>query len=212
VCLAAGFFADTLRVVRWGVAADTATAAEVAAARAEHGLAGRYVLFSGTLEPRKNVPALLAAFASVETGDVDLVIAGPTGWNEDVGPAVAALGSRVHLLGFVPRSQLAALMAGASAVCYPSLREGFGLPVLEAMVQGTPVVTSRGTATEEVGGDAALLVEPRDVASIAEGLDRVLGDSALAADMAARGRARAAAYTWRAAADAYLDVYEEAAG
>jgi glycosyltransferase involved in cell wall biosynthesis len=83
--------------------------------------------------------------------------------------------------------------------------------VLEAMAHGAPVVTSRGTATEEVAGDAAVLVDPHDVTSIAEGLDRVLGDPALAADLSARGRARAATYTWSAAAAGYLDAYAEAA-
>jgi glycosyltransferase involved in cell wall biosynthesis len=210
-CVAAGFDQARLRVVPWGVRVEPASADDVRAARRAHGLDRPYVLFCGTVEPRKNLPALLDAFGRIERRDVDLVLAGPAGWNEDLEPARRALGGRIHLLGFLPRQRLDALLAGASAVCYPSRREGFGLPVLEAMAQGAPVVTSTGTATEEVAGDAAVLVDPADTASIAAGLARVLDDADLAAELRQRGRARAAQFPWSASADAYQAVYEEAA-
>ncbi|MEO7557030.1 MAG: glycosyltransferase family 1 protein [Acidimicrobiales bacterium] len=210
-CLRAGIDDARLRVVPWGVDAEPATAADIERARARHGLDRPYVLFCGTVEPRKNLPALLQAFAGLERPDTDLVLVGPDGWNEDIGPAVARLGPRVRPLGFRPRSELLALLAGAAVVCYPSRREGFGLPVLEAMAQGAPVVTSRGTATEEVAGKAAVLVDPADVGSIAAGLKRVLDDDRLARELSERGRARAASYTWERAAERYAAVYAEAA-
>jgi glycosyltransferase involved in cell wall biosynthesis len=103
-------------------------------------------------------------------------------------------------------------MAGAAAFCFPSLAEGFGLPVLEAMVAGAPVVTSAGTACAEVAGDAALLVDPLDVDSLAGGLDQVLDDADLADRLRAAGRARAATFTWSAVADAAVAAYTDTAG
>ena len=104
------------------------------------------------------------------------MLAGPRGWNEDIDPLVAALGDRVHAVGFVAPDELRALYAGAEVFCFPSLAEGFGLPVLEAMAQATPVVTSAGTATAEVAGDAGILVDPRDPDALAEALDALLAD------------------------------------
>ncbi|MGI8662369.1 MAG: glycosyltransferase family 4 protein [Acidimicrobiales bacterium] len=209
-CVAAGFAPERLRVIPWGVRVAAATTADVAQAQLELGLDRPYVLFCGTVEPRKNLPALLDAFGRVAHHDALLVLAGPTGWNEDIAAARAKLGDRVRVVGFQPRDKLDALIAGAAVVAYPSRQEGFGLPVLEAMAQGAPVVTSRGTATEEVAGDAAMLVDPGDAASIAAGLDAVLSDPVLAADLRARGRARAESFTWEAAAASYAELYREA--
>ncbi len=212
-CEAAGFDRDRLRVVPWGVRRAEVTPAQVATVRRRHRLSERYVMFTGTLEPRKNLAGLVDAFASIATAHpcVELVLIGPDGWNEDLAGRLrrANLEARAKPLGFVPDADKWALYAGAAVFCYPSHREGFGLPVLEAMAQGAPVVTSAGTATEEVAGGAGLLVEPRDTPAIANALSQVLDDAELATDLSRRGRERAAAFTWEAAADATAAAYAE---
>jgi glycosyltransferase involved in cell wall biosynthesis len=153
-CLAAGIDDDRLRVVPLGTDTEPASLGAIADAKARFGLRRPYIAWVGTFEPRKNVSGLLTAFAIVaqRNPELELVLVGPSGW----GPQLTALAermdagarARVRALGFLPDAQRNAVVAGASAFCYPSTREGFGLPVLEAMVQGTPVVTSQGTATE----------------------------------------------------------------
>jgi glycosyltransferase involved in cell wall biosynthesis len=211
-CVAAGYDADRLRVVPYGVRVEPASAADVERVRRAHRVDRPYVLFCGTVEPRKNLGRVIEAFRRMNHADLDLVLAGPAGWKEDVQAGLDGLGARARALGFVPMPDLAALYAGATLVVYPSLREGFGLPVLEAMAQGAPVVTSRGTATEEAAGDAAVLVDPHDVDAIAEALDRVVGDGELAGRLRAAGRARAAAHTWERTAELMAAVYAEAVG
>jgi glycosyltransferase involved in cell wall biosynthesis len=210
-CVAEGFDAAMLRVVPLGVRTTPTTLDEVARARTKHGLANPYVFFSGTVEPRKNLPRLLRAFAKVKRPDVDLVLAGPAGWNESLRADLAPIEARVHALGFVDRAELFALFAGAEVFCYPSIKEGFGLPVLEAMVQGTPVVTSAATSTAEVAGDAGLLVDPLDEQAIADALERVLDDPVLADQLARAGEARAAMFTWERTAELTMAAYTEAA-
>jgi glycosyltransferase involved in cell wall biosynthesis len=146
---AAGLDPAKLRLVPLGIdPVERPPAAAVDAVRRRLGLADRpYLLFVGTLEPRKNLARLLAAYRSLDL-EQQMVVVGPEGWGDEAPRA----GER--RLGFVDEATKAALYEGADAVCYPSLREGFGLPVLEAMAHGAPVVTSRGTATAEVGGDA----------------------------------------------------------
>jgi glycosyltransferase involved in cell wall biosynthesis len=208
-CVAAGIERDRLRLVPWGVAPSTVTEQDVRRVLARYELDRTYVLFAGTVEPRKNLPRLLDAFARVPT-DVDLVLAGPSGWNESIDAQLAALGSRVRPLGFVGRVDLDALLAGASVFCYPSVREGFGLPVLEAMAQGTPVVTSAGTSTAEVAGDTGRLVDPLDVDAIAGAIHGLLADPDEAARLGAAGRERAKTFTWEHSADLVAAVYREA--
>jgi glycosyltransferase involved in cell wall biosynthesis len=116
----------------------------------------------------------------------------------------------VHVLGFVERDVLEALLAGADVFCLPSLKEGFGLPVLEAMSQGAAVVTSKGTSTAEVAGDAAILVDPLDETAIAAAIEQLLEDRALAERLSVAGQARAATYTWERTAAATMAVYAEA--
>ena len=210
-CVAEGFDAAKLRVVPLGVNAAAATPDEVARVRTKHGLVNPYVFFSGTVEPRKNLPRLLRAFAKVKRRDVDLVLSGPTGWNESLQKDLAPIAGRVHALGFLDRSELFALHAGAEVFCYPSIKEGFGLPVLEAMVQGTPVVTSIATSTAEVAGDTGVLVDPLDEDAITGALDRVLGDPALAEQLGRAGQARAATFTWERTADLTRAAYAEVA-
>jgi glycosyltransferase involved in cell wall biosynthesis len=209
-CEAAGFSSGKIRVVPHGIDAAPVSDERIAAAKAAYSLERPYVLWTGTVEPRKNLPRVVGAFKQLESG-CDLVLAGPQGWNEDLDALVGGLGSRIKWIGFVGQNDLPALYAGARAFCWPSLLEGFGLPVLEAMAQGTPVVTSSGTSMAEVANGAALLVDPRSVDSIAEGLDRVLRDEALARTLAQAGRARARQYSWDRAAELTVAAYKEVA-
>jgi glycosyltransferase involved in cell wall biosynthesis len=210
-CRRAGFDERRLRLVPWGVRAAPASEADVEASRRRHGLVRPYVLFCGTIEPRKNLPRVIEGFRRADVPGLDLVLAGPQGWNEDIGRLLDPLDGRAHALGFVPGDELGPLYAGAAAVVYPSLREGFGLPVLEAMAQGAPVITSLGTATEEVAGDAALLVDPHDSRAIAEAIAALMRDRELASRFADAGRARAATYSWDRTAERMAAVYAEAA-
>lgn len=206
-CRSNGFGADRVKVVPWGVSGVRATEAEIERALRRLELDAPYLLWTGTVEPRKNLPRLVEAFLSMDT-DLTLVLAGPKGWNEDLGTLIAQGGKRIRALGFVEPDDLRALYAGARAFCYPSLFEGFGLPVAEAMAQGTPVVTSRGTATEEAAGGAAVLVDPRDPDSIAGGIAEALrsGDTLRDASLA-----RAADLTWAACAERMHAIYAETA-
>jgi glycosyltransferase involved in cell wall biosynthesis len=180
--------------------------------RRAHCLDAPYVLHVGTAEPRKNLSGLLDAFARLDRAGVDLVLVGPDGWG-DAGDALPTrLQQRVRRLGFVSEHDKAALYAGAAVFCYPSVWEGFGLPVLEALAQGAPVVTSRGTATEEVAGDAALLVDPHDPVELADALRRLLDDTDLAADLRRRGPARAAAFPWSQTATLTAEAYAAVLG
>ncbi|CAN5803079.1 glycosyltransferase family 1 protein [soil metagenome] len=213
-CRSAGFDPARLRVVPWGVDATPAPPADVERVRATYRLDRPYVLFTGTVEPRKNLPRLLDACAALAGDPADLVLTGPSGWNEDLSPLLAGMGAgraeRVRALGFVPRADLAALLAGADVLCYPSLREGFGLPVLEAMAQGTAVVTSSGTATEEVVGDAGVLVAPLDTAAITVALGTLLADPDCRRQLGERGKAVAAEATWARTAERTVAAYREA--
>jgi glycosyltransferase involved in cell wall biosynthesis len=207
-CVSEGFERARLRMVPMGVNATEATDEDIAEARNRYGLGRPYIMWSGTVEPRKNLPRLLTAFASLGH-DHDLVLVGPTGWNEDLAPLVEPLGDRVKALGFVPHRDLGPLYAGAALFCFPSLAEGFGLPVLEAMAQGTPVVTSKGTSTEEIAGDAGVLVDACDADSIAQGMNNLLTDEDLMTKLKAAGKERAAAYPWSRTARLTADCYRE---
>ena len=208
-CAEHGFDPDRIRTVPWGVDITPTSEREVEVIKQELGLDSRYVLWTGTIEPRKNLPRLVDAFFCLDT-DAHLVLAGPQGWNEDVQALVGRSPERIRPLGQVEPDVLRALYAGAAAFCYPSLFEGFGLPVLEAMAQGAPVVTSRGISTEEVAGGAAILVDPHEPTSIAEGLQRLLDDPQLAELHSAAGRARAAEMSWDACAERMESIYAEA--
>jgi glycosyltransferase involved in cell wall biosynthesis len=157
---------------------------------------GDYVLAVGTLEPRKN---LAAAVDAARLAGVELRVAGAVGWG-----GVAAPG----WVGEPSDAQLAGLLRGARCLVYPSLYEGFGLPVLEAMACGTPVVTSRGGATEEVAGRAAVLVDPRDPSAIAAGIEEA---GRRRDELVAAGRARAAGFTWSRSADLVEALWRELA-
>jgi glycosyltransferase involved in cell wall biosynthesis len=172
-----------------------------------------FVLSVGTLEPRKNLIRLIRAYRQVAP-DVPhaLVLAGGDGWHgteldTELGRGGAG---RIVRTGRVDAADLDALYRRAGAFVYPSLYEGFGLPVLDAMSRGVPVVTSNTSALAELAGDHAILVDPTDIAELAEGLHRVLTDHGAAADLTARALSHAAAYTWEATARATLDAYQAA--
>jgi glycosyltransferase involved in cell wall biosynthesis len=160
---------------------------------------GDYVLAVGTLEPRKNLPRLVEA---ARRRNIELRVVGARGWG-----GVELVGNGVRWLGEVSDAELARLYRGALCVAYPSLYEGFGIPVLEAMACGVPVVTTRGTAMEEVADGAAVLVDTRDPAEIAEGIERAAAERD---QLVGRGLERARAFRWDAVAAATVAVYREA--
>ena len=208
-----GVDAARVRVTPWGVPPDMAHgaapgAADVACRR--HELPARYILYVGTIDRRKDVGTLLQALARLDARlslvVVGTVIAGRT----DFAAQVERLGlrSRVRVLGYVPRSDLPGLYAGAAAFVYPSLWEGFGLPVLEAMACGVPVVTYNVSSLPEVAGDAAVLLDPPVKANVlATALARVLEDASFRSELIARGHARARTFDWRDTARATLAAY-----
>jgi glycosyltransferase involved in cell wall biosynthesis len=209
-CIAYGFDPGCLRLVPWGVDERPATSDEIERVRSDYRLGNPFVLWTGTVEPRKNLPVLIEAFRRLDRHGVELVLVGPTGWNEDLRSHLGTAAGRVRILGFVSDDDKRALYAAASVFCLPSLKEGFGLPVLEAMAQATPVVTSAGTATAEVAGDAAILVDPSDPVALTEALASVLDDATLAARLSAASRARAIEFPWARTADLLADAFHEA--
>jgi len=191
--------------------------AAVEQALARHGLGRPYVFTVGVLEPRKNLRHLIEAFrrlpAQVRESHL-LVVAGAAGWLAEDPRRLAeeaGVAAQVRLLGEVPAEDLPALYAGAAVLAYPSLYEGFGLPPLEAMACGTPVVASNGSSLPEVVGEAGVLVDPHEPDSIRDGLVSVLTDPARRQALCAAGLARAAAFTWERAARETLALYGRAA-
>jgi len=191
---------------------ETESASRIAAVQSRHALKPGYLLFVGTLQPRKNVGRIVQAFERLPAHIADgrqLVIAGKAGWRTDEIVATlraAAAGGRVRWLDYVDEGDLRALYQGAAAFVFPSLYEGFGLPVLEAFASGTPVVTSTTTSLPEVAGDAALLIDPTDVDALAAAMASVIDDSGLANRLRAAGRERARAFTWARCASETIAV------
>ena len=189
----------------------------VASARERYRLPERYLLFVSTIEPRKNLTRLLQAFERVHAAGLTdaLVIVGKRGWlYGDFFAAVEKSPVRQVVIfpGFVPDADLPAVYAGAQALAFPSLYEGFGLPVLEAMACGAPVVCSNRSSLPEVAGDAALLVDPLDVDALAAALAQVLSDETLRREMRARGLTQAAQFSWERTARETLAVYQKVRG
>ena len=167
-----------------------------------------YVLFVGTLEPRKNLETLLDAWVAVRPElrhKFDLVVAGPRGWISDA--AFARVRAESNYLGYVAETQMPGLVAGAALLAYPSLYEGFGFPVVQAMAAGVAVVASNNSCLPEIAGDAALLVDPRSAAEIAAALNRLLESESERAELAKRGRARAERYRWERCAAESLEFF-----
>jgi glycosyltransferase involved in cell wall biosynthesis len=189
-------------------------AGDLARFRAEHGLRRPFVLYVGTLEPRKNVPALLRAFATIASEvPHELILVGAEGWlTGEIHATLATLrlGDRVRLTGYGDPATLPGWYGAADLFVYPSRFEGFGLPPLEAMACGTPVIVSNAASLPEVGGDAVLTVDPDDIDGLAAAMHRMLTDPALAAGLRARGLARAATFSWERTARETVRVYREA--
>jgi glycosyltransferase involved in cell wall biosynthesis len=206
-CAANGFSPERLRLVPLGVRLRAVTEPQVSDVRRRLGLPNDYLLFVGTLEPRKNLARLLEAHTALGNTAPALVIAGASGWGTDDQRSLLTSTDNVRFIGHVSDDDLPAVYAGASVLCYPSLMEGFGLPVLEAMSHGTPVVTSRGTATEEVAGGAAVLVDPHSVDSIADGIRDALSRRR---ELSQLGVERAKGASWEATAGLVAQVYRDA--
>jgi glycosyltransferase involved in cell wall biosynthesis len=183
----------------------------VAALRVRHGLAAPYLLYVGSNKPHKNLVRLVSAFATIAPSRSDLVLVIAGVWDSRypearTEAAARGLGERVRFLGPVSDDDLPPLLTGALGFAFPSLYEGFGRPVLEAMSCGTPVLASATSSLPEVVGDAGLLVDPTQVEAIAQGLARLCDDADLRSDLARRGRVRALGFTWEHAARAHLEV------
>jgi glycosyltransferase involved in cell wall biosynthesis len=184
--------------------------------RARYGLPASYILYVGTLQPRKNLARLVAAFAALvaQGTPADLVLAGKKGWlYEALFAQVHQLGleSRVHFIGYVPQEELPALLSGAQVFVLPSLYEGFGMPVLEAMACGTPVICSNTSSLPEVASDAALLVSPDDTDQLASAMQRVLVDEELRCDLTQKGLAQVNHFSWTRCAQETLVILEACA-
>jgi len=198
--------------------------AAIETVKARYSISGDYFLYLGTLQPRKNLIRLVQAFAHSQISNLQspirLVLAGKRGWLYDdifaevrrlglEGPALSGVEGRVLFPGYVLNEDKAALLSGALAFVFPSLYEGFGLPVLEAQACGCPVITSNTSSLSEVAGDAALLVDPSDTSAIAEGMQRIATDPALRESLIERGLANARRFSWTSCAQTVLSVIEQ---
>lgn len=187
----------------------------LAAMLARYRLPVKYLLYVGTLHPRKNLVRLIRAYGAgvaARHPSLQLVLAGKKGWlSDEIGAEVRKLGlsDRVLLPGYIPDDDLPALMSGALAFVFPSLYEGFGLPVLEAMACGTPVVSSDASSLPEVAGQAALLVDPQDTEALAEALVRIVEDADLRHELATQGLEHVQRFSWQRCAQETLRVLEE---
>lgn len=188
-------------------------AEQVAAFRQQKGLPERFVLFVGTLEPRKNLARLVEAFARARDGRTRLVLAGGRGWlYDELFTKVEALGLSQEIMfpGYVPYGELPMWYNAATILAYPSLYEGFGLPVIEAQACGTPVLTSNTSSLPEAAGDATLMVDPYDVEAISSGLRRLLADESLRSELRGRGLIHARQFSWPRTAQETACVYRRA--
>jgi alpha-1,3-rhamnosyl/mannosyltransferase len=208
-----GFSPEKIHVIYPGVphAYFAPDASRVDAARKQYRLGRPYVLFVGTIEPRKNIDLLLDAFESLPTTlreHYELVIAGPPGWAS--GRTLARL-RHVRYLGYVPEAWMPGLTAGAAIFAYPSLYEGFGFPVAQAMAAGAPVITSNVSSMPEIAGDAALLVDPRSQSELHHALSRLMTSDGLREALVAAGRKRAECFHWEECANKSLAFFERVA-
>ena len=184
--------------------------------RARYGLRGPYALFVGTIEPRKNVARLLEAWQALSAElreHHQLVLAGPAGWDQvSLVRRLQTGRPGIRYLGYVPEGELPALTAGAVAFVYPSLYEGFGLPVAQAMAAGVPVLTSAVSSLPELGGDAVLLVDPLSVTELRDGIESLLDSPSLRSRLGLLGRQRAELFRWDRVARQSWEFFERIAG
>ncbi|WP_125774497.1 glycosyltransferase family 4 protein [Antribacter gilvus] len=213
--VAEGIGADRVQVVPHGVRADAGARGRVPELRERFRLERDYVLWCGAIEPRKNLGVLLDAYARLldEGSELDLVLVGPDGWGGAPSALTERLSAlppgRVHRTGQVSAADLQAAYAGATVFCFPSLWEGFGMPVLEAQAHGVPVVTTAETSMAEVSGDGAVLVPAQDARAVADGIAHALSHHE---KLSAAALTNAAGYTWARSAELHLDAYRDAAG
>jgi len=214
---------ERVHVIHHGTDAEAfspASPPEVEDVRRRFGIPGPYIVFLGGLEPRKNLETLVRAFGMLDDARCGLVLSGGTvpwakGYAERIDRAIAELppgvAARVVRTGYVPDQDRRALLSGAEVLAYPSLSEGFGFPILEGFAANVPVLTSNRSAMPETAGNAALLVDPEDPSSIAEGLGQLLGDDDLRNVLRAAGIARVASFTWERCARRTVEVLHETA-
>ncbi|HWB83411.1 MAG TPA: glycosyltransferase family 1 protein [Bryobacteraceae bacterium] len=213
-----GLNPDRIQVIYPGIPehyfhVDAAQAQDV---RQHYDLSRDYILYVGTIEPRKNLARLLDAYEALPTSLLDqysMVIAGLSGWaSEEVVRRIEARPRGVRYLGYVPEASMPGLFAGATVLAYPSIYEGFGFPVAQAMAAGTPVLTSYGSSLSEIAGEAAELVNPLSPAEITAGLERLLTSPSRRTELSAAGRVRAARFRWECCARHSLQFFESVMG
>jgi len=209
-----GIAPEKITVIHLGVAESffDPDATGIDRVRERYGLKRPFVLFVGTIEPRKNIDALIDAWRDLPAStreEFELVIAGPSGW---AGEQTKVRLQSVRYLGYVPEADLAPLTAAATVFAYPSLYEGFGFPVAQAMAAGVAVITSNVSSLPEIAGDAAVLVDPRSRAELRDGLKLLLDSPSLRAGLVVRGTVRAKAFHWETCAARSLEFFEKVAG
>ena len=213
-----GTDASRIRVVYPGIDPDLHQVDDkeaIAAVLNKYGIVPPYMLYLSTLQPRKNLLRLIRAFVESNVPH-QLVIAGKRGWLaepilEEIFQLDMAVAKKIILPGFVPNEDKGALLSGAKALLYPSLYEGFGFPLLEAQVCGTPVLAANSSSLPEIAGDSAWLVDPLDVNDIAGAISRLAQDPALCQELVQKGRANAQRFTWEKTAAQVMDILEGAA-
>jgi glycosyltransferase involved in cell wall biosynthesis len=208
---------DRVTVVYEGVdlrSMTPSTDEQKAMARKKYSLPDDFIAFVGTIQPRKNLIVLIQALSLMKNKHIKLVLAGKKGWlSDDIyeAPNKYDITERVKFLGYIDNDDKAALYSTAAITVLPSLFEGFGLPILESMACGTPVLAAKATSLPEVVGGAGLLVDPHDPVAMAQSLDRLVEDLDLRRQLQEKGFARAKEFTWSKAAAATMDVLEQAA-
>ena len=194
-----GFDEKKIRVINLGVSK------KFKIRRDENRIKKDYILSVGTLEPRKNLKSVIAAFAQLKLTKTKLVLVGKKGWGEEI----KSLNQNIVFTGFVPEEVLSGLYGGAKCFVYPSLYEGFGLPVLEAMAMGCPVVCSNTSSLPEIAGNAAILVNPTDVNEIAKAIKTILENKNISSQLKEKGLNQAKQFTWEKTARETLEIYKE---
>ena len=207
-----GLNPDRVRAIHHGISGAYFNAPDPAPARARFKLNKPYILFVSTIEPRKNLLRLLDAYESLRTSirdEFELIVAGPKGWSsESTMLRLSLAGANVRYLGYVPEAYLPGLTAGASVFAYPSLYEGFGFPVAQAMAAGVPVITSNVSSLPEVAAGAAELIDPLSTTELRDALDRVLTSHSHAEEMSEKGRERAKHFNWQRCAQETWNFFE----
>ena len=203
----AGFDEQIIRIVPLGVKTRKVGQDQVDCLLEKNSIKTPFILWVGTIEPRKNIPTLVKAMQQIP--EIPLVLVGPKGWESDLQSAIEPIRERVKIIGEVDEVTKHTWYKAASVFCFPSLMEGFGLPIAEAMSHGTPVVTSSTTATSEVAGDAALLIDPKSADVIAESIKEILNNPELAEELSKKGLDRAEKMTWENTALVTAGIYRE---